>query len=291
LTISDLSEDSQKRLELNPLRILDSKDPKDRAIAEKAPSVLDHLNAECRTHFERVQMLLKSLDIPFEINCRLVRGLDYYNKTVFEVVAGELGAQNSIGGGGRYDGLIKMLGGPDLSAIGFGTGIERIIQTMINQKIALPEPARVTLFLAPLGAKAQESCFKIVHTLRQHGISAQMDFTNRKLNKVMQYADQIKAKYVTVIGENELKNGIIELKEMATGNKYSMHLENLVKTLELERKTKEYVPLMMEFSQPFNNPNEAEFFKQKLMGDLEKLWSQAHVVQEKLDEMKKLFEG
>lgn len=228
----ELSTDSQNRLEMNPLRILDSKDPNDRKIAEGAPSILDHLNEESRAHFEKVKKLLEQLNIPYQINSGLVRGLDYYNNTVFEIVAGELGAQNSIGGGGRYDGLIKQLGGPDLPSIGFGTGIERIIQTMINQKITLPNPARTTLFIIPLGDHAQEKCFTLLDSLRQKGISSQMDFSGRKLNKLMQYADQIQAKYVVVVGENELKTNKVELKEMATGEKIPVDINELATKLQ-----------------------------------------------------------
>lgn len=233
---SELSEDSRRRLEANPLRILDSKDPKDQEIASKAPSILNYLNQDSLLHFERVKALLTAISIPYEINDGLVRGLDYYNKTVFEIVAGELGAQNSIGGGGRYDGLIKTLGGPDLPSIGFATGLERVIQAMINQNVPLPSPKRSTLFLIPLGEKAQCECFHLLHTLRQQGIEAQMDFTGKKLNKVMQFADQIQVRFVAVIGENELNNNQVELKEMSTGRKISVHLPDLAKTMTLENK-------------------------------------------------------
>ncbi len=222
-----LSADSKVRFELNPLRILDSKDPADKAITVNAPSILDFLSEESKEHFERVKKLLKDLNIPFQVNAQLVRGLDYYNKTVFEIVAGELGAQNSIVGGGRYDGLIKTLGGPDLPSLGFGAGIERIIQTMLKQQCILPEPYRPSLFVIALGQQATDAGFKLVHELRQAGIAAQMDFSNRKLNKIMQYADQIQAKYVVVIGDNELQTNEVELKAMATGQKNKISLSQL----------------------------------------------------------------
>lgn len=224
-----LSADSKVRFESNPLRILDSKDPGDKAINAHAPSILEFLNDECRDHFENVKKLLGLLKIPFQINPQLVRGLDYYNKTVFEVIAGELGAQNSITGGGRYDGLIKTLGGPDLPSFGFGAGIERVLQTMLKQHCPLPEPYRPALFLIPLGEAAKDICFDILHQLRISGVPAQMDFSGRKLNKVMQYADQIQARFVAVVGENELKEDKIELKEMATGHKMNAQLSSLGK--------------------------------------------------------------
>lgn len=229
-----LSPDSQTRLELNPLRILDSKDPKDREIVAHAPSILDFLSEEAHAHFEELKRLLTLLRIPYQVNPFLVRGLDYYNKTVFEVVAGELGAQNSIGGGGRYDGLLSTLGGPDLPSIGFGTGIERILQTIINQKVFLPAPYHPTLFLVALGEKAKSACFELLHTLRQEGIPSEMDFSNKKVGKSLQYADQIGATYVAVIGDQELEGQELELKEMSTGNKIKVHLSALVEKLKSE---------------------------------------------------------
>lgn len=222
-----LSPESQNRFETNPLRILDSKDPQDKKIIANAPSILDFLNDESQDHFNTVKTLLDALKIPYTINPLLVRGLDYYNKTVFEIVAGELGAQNSVAGGGRYDGLIKTLGGPDLPTMGFGAGLERIIQTMLKQHVPLPPPEAPVLFLAALGDNAKSRCFTLLHELRKKGIPVQMDFSGKKLNKVLQFADQIHAKYVTVIGEDELQTGEIEIKEMATGEKTKVILTDL----------------------------------------------------------------
>lgn len=224
----ELSADSQVRLEVNPLRILDSKDPKDRAIVAGAPSILDFLNQECQDHFHAVQSLLKQLNIPFQINTSLVRGLDYYNKTVFEIVAGELGAQNSVAGGGRYDPLLKSLGGPDLPATGFGSGLERVIQTMLKQEVFIPKSPSPKIFLIAMGQEAKELAFTLLHQLRQNGVSAAMEFGDKKLNKVMQYANQLQATYVAIIGDNELKTGQVELKEMTSGEKQSIGLESIV---------------------------------------------------------------
>ena len=229
---NDLSEDSKTRLEQNPLRILDSKDPGDKKIARGAPLIYDFLNEECQAHFQAVQKLLKQLNIPFETNPLLVRGLDYYNHTVFEVTAGELGAQNSIAGGGRYDGLLKTLSGPDLPAIGFGTGLERIIQTMLKQNVPLPKPFAPEVFLIAMGDEAKTACFSLLHQLRLCGIPSQMDFSQRKLSKVMQYAHQIGAAHVIVIGENELKTETVELKRMDTGEKTAYPLADLAAQLQ-----------------------------------------------------------
>jgi histidyl-tRNA synthetase len=215
--INQLSPDSQTRFETNPLRILDSKDPTDQKINAGAPSILNFLNEECQDHFNQVRALLNALKIPFEVSSQLVRGLDYYNKTVFEITAGELGAQNSIVGGGRYDGLLKTLGGPDLPATGFATGLERVIQTMIKQNIPLANPYSPKLFLIPLGENARLASFEILHELRGRGIPIQMDFSGKKVHKAMQYANIIQAQYIMVIGDNELEKQEGELKHMATG--------------------------------------------------------------------------
>ncbi len=256
----DLSADSKIRLETNPLRILDSKDPKDKAITAGAPSILDFLNADCQQHFQTVQKLLKHLKIPFAINPMLVRGLDYYNKTVFEIVAGELGAQNSIVGGGRYDGLLKTLGGPDLPATGFGSGLERVIQTMLKQQVSLPAAYAPEIFLIAMGDLAKDACFTILHDLRQCGISAQMDFSSKKLNKLMQYANQIKAAYVVVIGDTELAAGEVELKDMASGEKRKLPLNHMAQILRQEKYNQQFLQSLAELSKPFATAGEADFF-------------------------------
>lgn len=259
-----LSADSQARFETNPLRILDSKDGRDREIIAGAPSILDFLTEECRDHFNDVKKLLTQLKIPFDVNPQLVRGLDYYNRTVFEITAGELGAQNSIAGGGRYDGLLKTLGGPDLPAIGFGTGLERVIQTMLKQEVNLPKPFAPTLFIIALGQEAKEVCFPLLHDLRRSGISAEMDFSNKKVNKLMQYANQIQASYVAVIGDNELQKGEIEIKNMATGSTRTFPLKHVAAILYHEKQNDNFLKNLEELSKPFSQPSEAEFFIGKL---------------------------
>jgi histidyl-tRNA synthetase len=157
----------------------------------------------------------------------LVRGLDYYNQTVFEIVAGELGAQNSVGGGGRYDGLLKTLGGPDLPAFGFGTGIERIIQTMINQDVELPQSEAPSLFLIPLGEKAKEQVLVQAQNLRNCGIATLVDLSGKKLNKAMQLANSSGAHYTAVIGDDEIQSGRLKLKNMKTGESVDTTFEQL----------------------------------------------------------------
>lgn len=287
---SQLSEDSQKRLEKNPLRILDSKDPADCAIMEKAPSILEFLSEECKQHFAQLLCLLNALEIPYEINPKIVRGLDYYNRTVYEIVAQELGSQNSIGGGGRYDTLIKTLGGPDAPATGFATGIERIIQTMIGQNVALPEPYRPTIFLIAMGEEAKLSCFRILRELRQHNIRAQMDFSQRKLQKIFGYADQIRAKFVAVVGDNELKSGLIELKNMETGEKRHAPLYRLPKILKMEAEGEDFIRIWKEMNTPFEDPLEAEFFLEKIKHSIDhtkELTLELQAAMKKIEQMRK----
>lgn len=222
-----LSEDSQRRLETNPLRILDSKDPRDKQWVQTAPRIDAYLNSACHDHFQCVQKLLGELSIPFSIEARLVRGLDYYNRTVFEIAAGELGAQNSIGGGGRYDGLLKMLGGPNLPAMGFGTGIERLIQTMLKQNIAPQAPSGPFIFIIPLGAAARKHAFTWMHRWRQCGLSVDMSLSEKKVGKELQYANQMQACWALVIGDDELRQEAVEFKHLATGTKKKIAIENL----------------------------------------------------------------
>lgn len=288
--LSLLSPESQARFETNPLRILDSKDPRDRDIVAHAPSILDFLSDEAREHFEGLKHLLTLLRIPYLVNPSLVRGLDYYNKTVFEVVSGELGAQNSLGGGGRYDGLLQTLGGPDLPSIGFGTGIERILQTMINQNVSLPQPEHPTIFLIALGEKAKVACFELLHLLRQQGIPSQMDFSGRKLGKILQYADQIGSTYVAVIGDHELDQQEIELKEMSSGCKVRLALPQLVHTLNLAAKSTLFTQVRKELSSPFGSSHQAHFFLDKLKTSLDQSQELTDPPIHQLEKIQKLME-
>lgn len=227
----ELSPLSQLRFENNPLRILDSKDPKDQQILLKAPSILDFLEKEAQDDFEKICAILRTEQIPYQINPKLVRGLDYYNRTVFEITAEELGAQNSLGGGGRYDHLIHELGGPQLPAFGFGSGLERIIQTMLSQKGLFPPLSFVKVYLIPLDEQAMSFSFSLLTTLRNHHISAEMDLSGKKLKIAMKRADTLKAQYVIVIGEEELHTKQLKLKEMATGNSNLLPLSKIVEVL------------------------------------------------------------
>ncbi|MGR3951406.1 MAG: histidine--tRNA ligase [Chlamydia sp.] len=208
-----LSEESRLRLEKNPLRILDSKDLGDQEIIAKAPSIIDFLSPEDRVHFEGVLKTLSNLHIEYRIDPKLVRGLDYYQRTVFEVTTTALGAQNTIGGGGRYDGLLHHMGGPDLPSIGFGTGLERVIQTMIqvgsNQ---FSSKNRVECLIVPMGEKAKEYAMKLAQELRELHIRTVVDISGKKLKWALSSASQADIQSVLVLGENELVTGIARLK-------------------------------------------------------------------------------
>ncbi|MBN4067366.1 histidine--tRNA ligase [Simkania negevensis] len=229
--LSDLSADSKKRFEENPLRILDSKDRNDRAIVAEAPSIHDYLTERCMEHFSSVRSYLERLKIPFHIEPKLVRGLDYYTDTVFEFVAGELGAQDTVGAGGRFDSLIRDLGGPNLPGVGFATGIERVIQTMVAQGIPFPARPVVDFFLIPLGERARGVCFEILCSLRREGIPSDMDLTGKKLKVVMKHADRAGVKHVVVVGDNEIEAGKVEVQEMATGKKRAVDLADIIQSI------------------------------------------------------------
>lgn len=222
----ELSEDSQRRFETNPLRILDSKDERDKEIIQQAPRILEFLSDEAKAHFETVQAILTHLKIPFEVNDKLVRGLDYYTNTVFEITSGQLGAQNSIAGGGRYDGLLKSLGGPDLASIGFAMGIERVIQVLLHQQngeyVSRKNPA---LYIIPLGSEALLEAFDLSRRMRKEGIICSLDLSRKKLKSCMQEANNLGAEFVLVLGETEIKEKRAQIKDMKTGHALSIALE------------------------------------------------------------------
>lgn len=226
-----LSEDSQRRLEKNPLRILDSKDPVDQTIVANAPLLKDYLEEDSREHFQEVQKWLKILKIPFIVSEKLVRGLDYYNRTVFEVVSGNLGAQNTIAAGGRYDYLLKDLGGPDLPAVGFAVGLERILQTMMAQKCSFPHKSVPLLLIIPLGEPAHQVCFQLLKELSLHHIPAEVDYSNKKLKNVLRYGDKKGIPYVLIIGEEELEKQKLTLKHMASSKEEEVALDQLILTM------------------------------------------------------------
>jgi histidyl-tRNA synthetase len=212
--------DCQRRSQTNPLRIFDCKVPADQEIIDRLPHTADYLCDECRAHFDAVRRYLAIDGIPYTVSHRLVRGLDYYTKTTFEVLAGRIGAQNALLGGGRYDGLVKDLGGPDRVGIGFAAGIERLV-------LALPEtltlaPARPDVFVAALGEPAREAALVLLRDLRRAGLNAQVEYEGRSLKSQMKRADRLKAPLVMMLGDDELARDEISVKHMATSTQESI---------------------------------------------------------------------
>lgn len=209
----------QDRLDRNPMRILDCKSPVCASIAAEAPVMLYYLCDDCSTHFESVKQHLCTLEIPFTVNPRIVRGLDYYTRTVFEFISGDIGAQSTVCGGGRYDGLVKTMGGPDMPSLGFGLGLERLLLTLQNQQGAFTQVKDATcdLYIAGLGQKAQLAAFRMVRDVRDGSLCAECDLSGRSLKAQMKYADKLGAKFTMVVGDNELSAGVAKIKNMQTG--------------------------------------------------------------------------
>jgi len=217
----------RERLDRNPMRILDCKSPVCHELAEQAPVMLDYLCDECSDHFEKVKACLTAAELPFEVDPHIVRGLDYYTRTVFEFVSDALGSQAVVCGGGRYDGLIEELGGNHLPSLGFGMGIERLLMILEAKGAPMPDAPRPELYLAPMGEKAVAACFAIASRLREGGVAVETDLTGRGLKAQMKYADKLGARYTVVVGEDELASGSAKLKDMTTGEQTDVLLDDL----------------------------------------------------------------
>ncbi|MBP3495036.1 MAG: histidine--tRNA ligase [Clostridia bacterium] len=227
----ELCDTCKERLKTNPLRVLDCKSPICSEIAKDAPKTIDYLCDECHEHFEDLKEYLKAQNIDYTVNPRIVRGLDYYTKTVFEFICDSIGAQSTICGGGRYDGLMEQLGGPSLPGIGFGMGITRLILAMqasgvLDEK--LPEPL---LYIAPMGKEAKIKALSIVANLRNEGVYAECDISQRSLKAQMKYADKIGAKYTLIIGDSELESGKAQLKDMKNSTQSEIEIDNICKVI------------------------------------------------------------
>jgi histidyl-tRNA synthetase len=223
-----LCEDCQRRRTTNPLRVLDCKSVHCQAILKDAPVILDYLCPDCAAHFARVKELLSRSGVAFEVRPRLVRGLDYYTRTAFEVVAAGLGAQNAVAGGGRYNGLAQELGGPSLPAIGFAIGEDRLMEVLPED---LGQDRGAKIFIAALGAAARDRAFSLVHELRRQGLAAEMDFGERSLKAQMTLADRLGASIAVIMGERELQTGQAVVRRMATGAQEQVALAELASIL------------------------------------------------------------
>ena len=223
-----LCDTCKSRLERNPMRILDCKSPVCSEIAAGAPKILDFLCDDCRTHFDAVQRYLTAMDIDFTVNPAIVRGLDYYTRTVFEFVSSEIGAQGTVCGGGRYDGLLEELGGKPMPACGFGMGIERLLLLMEAQGVPFPEPKKCDVYLVSMGEEAGLKAAALAEQLREEGLSAQFDTVGRGLKAQMKYADKLGAAYTVVLGDAELESRRVSLKNMRDGTQTELTLDDFV---------------------------------------------------------------
>lgn len=210
-----LDDETRRRAEINPLRVLDDKRPEMKELLADAPLMLDHLSAECQEHFETVRGLLDDMGVDYVINPRMVRGLDYYNKTTFEFVHDGLGAQSGIGGGGRYDGLMAQLGGQELSGVGFGLGVDRALLALQAEEQQVSPAGRVAVYGVAMGAAAKREMVQLVNELRKAGIAADMSYGDRGLKGAMKGADRAGARLALVLGDRELEQGALAVKDLA----------------------------------------------------------------------------
>ncbi len=225
---SALCPDCQRRIHTNPLRVFDCKVETCSSVIADAPRILNFLCTECSDHFSAVKSYLNDLNLAYEINPRMVRGLDYYTKTTFEVKSGALGAQNSLAGGGRYDGLVSFLGGPEVPGIGFGIGIERLIACLTPDN---KNHYKTDIYIAALGAHAQKIAFGLTQELRRSGICAAMDYSDKSLKSQMKRADKLNSSYTLIFGDKEIAENHAELRNMSTKNQQSLPLENLLEAV------------------------------------------------------------
>ncbi|TDX47997.1 histidine--tRNA ligase [Orenia marismortui] len=230
--LEELCSDCQDRYDRNPLRILDCKVDRGKEFMNNAPKIYEELCEECEDDFDQVKEFLDLLDIDYILDANLVRGLDYYTKTAFEVIYKGLGAQDTIFGGGRYDGLAEEVGGRDIPGIGFAMGMERILLTLEEQGIELPIDNSIDLFITTIGEKANKEAFKYLHKLRKAGLKVEMDYLGRSVKSQMKAADRNNANYSIILGEDELEKGVATIRNMTSGEQIEIKLENLVEEME-----------------------------------------------------------
>lgn len=228
--IGEFCEDCQTRLKMNPMRILDCKKDREHELMKSAPSILEYLNPESKQYFDKVQKYLTDLNISYTVDSNLVRGLDYYNHTAFEIMseAEGFGAITTLCGGGRYNGLTEEIGGPETPGIGFAFSIERFLAALKAEGIELPIQQGIDCYLVSIGEEAKDYTVSLLHKLRLAGFSAERDYLERKMKAQMKAADRLSAKYVAILGEDELANGVINLKHMESGEQQQIDLENFI---------------------------------------------------------------
>ena len=225
--LSEMCADCNSRFEKNPMRMLDCKEERCKKITANAPAITDYLCDDCRAHFEEVQKLLKLSGVEFIVNPSIVRGLDYYSRTVFEFISSAAGAQGTVCGGGRYDTLLQQIGEKPVPAVGFGGGIERLLMVMEAEGVNIPENQNTRIYVAGMDQNTREMAFKIVNGLRLNGINAESDLMERSVKAQFKYADKLGAEYVAVIGENELNSGLVNIKKMADGTQDAVKIDEI----------------------------------------------------------------
>ena len=216
------------RYEKNPLRILDCKEEGCKELTKNSPKILDYLCDDCKAHFEALKSLLDTVGLKYTVNPLIVRGLDYYTKTVFEFVTTELGSQGTVCGGGRYDGLIEQIGGNSVPGVGFGMGLERVIMLMEQKGVSFPNEEGVKVFIASQGDGGYKKAFELCHKLRCLKITAETDHMSRSFKSQFKYADKINAEYVIAIGDNEIESGIVAVKKMSDGSTENVEIDKIV---------------------------------------------------------------
>lgn len=229
--LDELCEDCKNRFETKPLRLLDCKVDGNKEFMQNVPKAEDSLCDDCKNHFEAVKHYLNGAGIKYEVDSKLVRGLDYYTKTAFEIKYAPLGAQSAIAGGGRYDGLVEEIGGNSTPAVGFAAGLERVLLALESQNILPKSDTKTEIFVVALGDEAKLPAFKLLGDLRNAGIKANMDYAGRSMKAQMKQANKFNAPYVVIMGEDEVKNNIVQLKNMANSEQDSVSLENVAEHL------------------------------------------------------------
>lgn len=229
--LQQLCQNCRNRFERNPLRIIDCKEERCKVHTKTAPALLDNLCSSCTIHFEGLRAGLENIGIAYNIDKSIVRGLDYYTRTVFEFVSGNVGTQGTICGGGRYDGLVEAVGGPPTPGIGFGLGIERLLLEMESQGLEIPKPPEMDLYVATIGDKAGIFAQQLVYKLRSQGVGAEYDHMGRSLKAQMKYADKMDFSYIIVIGDDEIESNKGVLKNMKTGEQKDVSLDSIVDRL------------------------------------------------------------
>ena len=234
--LEDLCDDCKDRFERSPLRILDCKADADKPYMADAPKITDCLCEECQDHFHKVQHFLTEAGVEFELDARLVRGLDYYTKTAFEIKYPPLGAQSAVAGGGRYDGLIEEIGGNPTPAVGFATGLERVLLALEKQNLLPEMDTKTDACVVALGEEAQGAAFKLLTKLRQAGLKAGMDYAGRSMKAQMKQANKANARFALIIGEDEVKEACVQLKDMEKSEQEKVSFDNIVEKLRTSNK-------------------------------------------------------